>query len=192
MAAAIQNYSTNYGTAGYNPTQDTSGVPENWAIQGHGVKKRYAQQTISISSVTDLSGSTYLLIKDFPADAILNRCDLEIDAGAGNTSASIGLYGGTGSLQGIQTTGVGGTLSAPVGGACYMSAVNIASATTPALGSMLDGLQALTHESRLVPAWYLAGDTLLTKKGTYDLVFTLVTGVTTAKVTAHMEIIDNG
>lgn len=174
---ATQNYLTNYGTTGYNPTQDTSGVPENWALQQGGVGKRYAQQTISIAS-TDANTSTYLLMKDVPADAIINRCDLEIDAGASNTSASIGVYDAT--------TGVA------VAANGYMNAVSIASGTTAALGSMVDGLQALTHENRLVPIWSVAGDTLLTKKGRYDLVLTLNTGASTAKVTAHMEILDNG
>jgi len=178
---AVQNYSTNYGTSGYNPTQDTSGVPENWALQGHGVKKRYVQQTIS-AAATDSNGSTYLLIKDIPADAILNRCDLEVDANTGGTSYSIGLYGGTGNNQGVV-----------ISAGCYMSAVDIHAGTTPALSSMIDGLQALTHENRLAPVWSVAGDTLLTKKGSYDLVLTANTAASTAfKLTAHMEILDNG
>lgn len=188
---AVQNYSTNYGTAGYNPTQNNSGVPENWALQGHGVKKRYAQQTVS-PAATDNNGSTYLLIKDLPADAILNRCDLEVDANTGGTSYSIGLFGGTGQNQGVATFGVGNT-SGTAGASCYMSAVDIHTGTTAANSSMIDGIQALTHEARLVPAWYLAGDTLLTKKGSYDLVLTATTAASTAfKLTAHMEIIDNG
>lgn len=196
MAAVVQNYLTNYGTTGYNPTQNTSGVPENWALQQMGVKMRYAQQTISPNSVTDSALSTYLLMKDFPADAILLRCDLEVDANCNAIYANIGLYD---AVLGTATFGQsGGTpnTSGVAGGYCYWggaSGIDLTSTTTPAYSSMLDGCKLLTHEARLTPAWYNAGDLLNTKKGRYDLVFEAVSGISTlGSITAHMQIIDNG
>jgi len=190
MSATVQNYLTNYGTTGYNPTLNTSGVPENWALQGHGVKKRYAQQTIAPLSTTDSSASNYLLFKNVPADAIINRLDLEIDAGCDAIYAQIGVFD---SILGTATAGTG----SGQGGYCMYGAVttgtDFTSATTPSLGSMLDGLGNLLHEARLVPLWSLAGDTLLTKKGNYDIVLTAVSGIgSSGKITAHAEFLDNG
>ena len=196
MTAAVQNYLTNYGTTGYNPTQNTSGVPENWALQQMGVKMRYAQQTISPNSVTDSSLSTYLLMKDLPASAILLRCDLEVDTNCDAIYANIGLYD---AILGTATFGQSGGVpytSGVAGSYCYYggaSGTDLTSATTPAYGSMTDGCANLTHANRLQPAWYNAGDTLLAKKGRYDLVFKAVSGISTlGSITAHMQIIDNG
>ena len=195
--AVVQNYLTNYGTAGYNPTLDTNGVPENWALQQQGVKMRYAQQTISPASGTDSATSTYLLMKDLPADAILLRCDLEVDSAADAIYANIGLYD---AVLGTATFGQsGGTpyTSGVAGGYCYYGAAStgtdLTSSSTPAYSSMLDGCANVTHENRLKPAYYNAGDLLNTKKGRYDLVFQAVSGIgASGSITAHMQICDNG
>src|ERR1022692_4017994 len=127
MTAAVQNYLTNYGTTGYNPTQNTSGAPENWALQGHGVKMRYAQQTITCNSTTDSSASTYLVLKNVPADAIILRCDAEIDTNCDAIYAQLGLFDST---LGTATAGTG----SGQGAYCYYGAVttgtDLTSATT--------------------------------------------------------------
>lgn len=180
---SVQNYFTNYGTAGYNPTQDTNGVPENWALQQTGVTPKYAQQTVSVLAADD-NGSTYLLMKDIPADSILARCDLEVDAMAGATSYSIGIYDAT---LGTATNGTG----SGQGANCYMNAVDIHTGST--FASPINGIQALTHEAMLVPIWSLAGDTLLTKKGRYDIVLTANTvGTAAGSITARMFVLPNG
>jgi hypothetical protein len=200
MTAAVQSYLTNYGTTGFNPSEDTTGIPENWALQQGGVKMRYAQQTIKPNSVTDSSLSTYLLMKDIPSDAILLRCDLEVDTNTDAIYANIGLYvsgqtGGTVVATYGQSAGVPYT-SGVAGSYCYYggaSGTDLTSATTPAYSSMLDGCANLTHANRLQPTYYNAGDTLLKKPGSYDLVFEAVSGISTAaSITAHMQIIDNG
>jgi hypothetical protein len=173
---AVQNYLSNYGTSGYNPTEDTYGVPENWALQQGGVGGRYAQQTISALS-TDNNGSTYLLMRHVPADSILAACLLEVDPNTGGTSYSIGLYDSN--------------LGTPVAANCFMNAFDLHAGSTKLVP--FDGLLALTHEQMLVALWSLAGDTLLTKKGAYDIVMTANTAASTAfKLTARMNVIDGG
>ena len=195
--ASVQNYLTNYGTSGFLPSQDTSGIPENWALEQGGLPVLYANVTISPASGTDSATSTYLLMKDFGADWILARCDLEVDSAQDATYVNIGLYD---AVLGTATYGQSGGVpytSGVAGAYCYYGAAStgtdLTSATTPAYSSMLDGCANVTHKNRMKPAWYNAGDTLLTKKGRYDLVLEAVSGIgSSGSITAHMQIIPGG
>lgn len=147
---AIQNYLTNYV-----PAEDTSGVPEASAYQGHGVRESYFHQTVSILS-TDNATSTYTIIKNIPAEAVIAKLDIETDALTSGTSYSIGIFD--------SVTGVAYAAT------CYLVAQTLASASTK--NAPLDGILALTHDQTLQPVYVLAGHTLLNKRANYDLVLT--------------------
>lgn len=168
---AVQNYLTNY-----TPAEDQSGIPEEWAIRGHGVRKAYLQSTVAVTN-GDSIGSTYCLFKNVPADVILSKLDLEADAIAGLTSVSIGLYD--------SVTG------AAIAAGCYMNNVDIHAGSTKA--SPIDGMQALTHENTLQQLYLLASKTLNTKAGNYDVVMTINAAATASgSVTARGELIPAG
>ncbi len=164
--SVTQNYFTNQGTTNYPPSQDTTGVPENWAIQGHGVRKAYFQSTVHVLT-TDLGGSNYIILKDVPGDAIISKLEIETDGLTTATDNDIGLYNAS--------TGV------VIGGGNQLAdAVDLHTAAGKVGSACLDGLAALTHEQTLQPVYLLAGDTLLNKKGTYDIVLTVNTATTAA------------
>jgi len=174
---AIQNYLTNYVGS-----EDLLGNPIEAAPRQSGVRLSFIQNTVSPLS-TDSSTSTYLLVKNLQPAVILTRMDLEVDANTGGTSYSIGLYDAY----------VGGLTSTPtaLAAGCYMNSVDIHAGST--FAAPINGIQALTHENTMQPAYILAGQTLFNAKAYYDLVLTANTAASTAfNLTARIYLIPAG
>lgn len=154
---AVQNYLTNYA-----PLEDPNGIPVEWAIRGHGVKKAYFQNTAAILN-GDSIGSTYTVLKNVSADAIIGDLAIETDAITSCTACQIGIYD--------SVTGVAYSTN------CYATALDLHTAIGKN-GPPADGLNQLTHEQTMQTLWELAGHTLLTKRGTYDIVLALTQAAT--------------
>lgn len=165
----------NYATA-YVPKEDQLGIPEQSTLEGHGVRVAYAQNTVPIGA-TDSIGSTYCLIKNVSAEAIIKLIEIENDAITSLTSASIGIYDSQTNL--------------PLAVSAYAAALNLSTANGKI--APLDGLAALTHANTLKCLWELAGQTLLAKKGNYDVVLTLNAAPSVGgNVTCRSEIVPCG
>lgn len=170
---AVQNYLTNYA-----PSQDASGVPEKWAIEGHGVRKAFIQNSVTIVN-GDSIGSTYIIAKDVPAAAILSEILIETDAITSCTQCNVGIYD--------STTGVAYTAQAL---AAATLDIHTAVAKQP---SPLDGMPVLTHELTKQEIYKLAGHTLNQARGTYDIVMALTQAATAGGVvTFRTEILPSG
>lgn len=153
----------------YAPSEDPNGIPEKWALEGHGVPPREFQNSVTITN-GDSIGSTYCLCKDVSADDILYKLDIETDAITAATACQIGIYDAD--LNTVYTVN------------SLATALDLHTAVGKA--TPLDGLNALTHEQTKQTIATLAGHTLLNKRGRYDIVLTLTqaataTGVVTAR-----------
>lgn len=158
---AVLNYFPYAGQA-----QDTAGgMPEDWALQHIGLTERFFQRDISIAAGDD-DGSTYCIMHSIPESAIITEMKIEADAMAAATSYSIGLYDPD-SGAAIAANG-------------YLNALDIHVGSTK--NAPFDGMTALTHSQTAQRVWEVAGHTLLTKKGRYDLVLTANTAGTAAGV----------
>lgn len=167
---AVQNYITNY-----TPSEDTASIPEESAIRGHGVREAYLQNSVNVTN-GDSIGSTYVIHKNVPGDAILAALDIETDALTALTACQIGVYDANPALS----------APTPFAVNALASGLDLHTAAGKQVG--IDGLNQLTHEQTMQPIWQLAGHTLLTKRGFYDIVLTLTqaataTGVMTARTT---------
>lgn len=143
---ATQNYLTNY----------TEAPGKKCAITCQGVRGHHFQTSISVLAADD-DTSTYLILKDVPSQAIIYSLEIERDAITGGTDYDIGLFD--------PDTGVA------VDADCYLEAGDFSATATTKVAPM-DGLAKLTFGNSLKPVYEVAGKTLATRKGTYDLVLT--------------------
>lgn len=163
--------------ANYAPTENASGVPEKWAIQGHGVRKAYIQNSANVTS-GDVALSTYLVAKDVPASAILSKIEVETDALTSLTQCKVGIYDSDSGVAIVDNV---------------YAASNLDLHTASAKNAPLDGMPSLTHESTLQEVYKLAGHTLNQARGKYDIVLTLTqTAGATGVATFRTEILPAG
>jgi hypothetical protein len=127
----------------------------NNAYVGSGVPLRFFQSTVTVGA-SDSTGSTYTILKDLPADAIILEMEIETTGITGATSCDIGLYDSDSGAALVDN--------------CYASGIDLSGSHTKVAPA--DGLAALSGSNTLQPAYLLAGKTLKNKKGNYDLVLT--------------------
>lgn len=135
--------------------ENLKGVPEDWALQQGGIEEFFFQKDIVIGAA-DGNGSTYCIMNKIPASAIIDEMKIEVAANAAFTSLSIGIYD--------SDTG------AAIAAGCYLLNKNVAAGATK--NAPFDGMEALTFEQTVQRVFELAGATLQTKKGRYDIVAT--------------------
>lgn len=159
---AVQNYKTNYDA---DPTVDAA-----LGAFGHGgTTPKRAQATVT-HLASDNDGSSYLLYKNVPADAVLHDHEIENAAITLGTSYKIGVFN--------PITG------AAISDACFASGLDMSAAATK--NAPKDGLSALSHEQTSKPIFEIAGHTAANKLPTYDIVLTGVTaGTALGKITSR-------
>lgn len=119
-----------------------------------------ARQTVAVAAADD-DGSIYRVFKGVPADLIPLQITIGTTAITGGTDYDLGIY----------KTDLG-----PVGDAdIFMDGQTMATASL-----VLNGLGALTVANALKPIWELAGDTVETRKASYDIALTANTVGTAA------------
>lgn len=112
-----------------------------------------ARQTVAIAAADD-DGSVYRVFKGVPADLIPLKIEIGCTAITGGTDYDLGLY----------LTDLGAVKDADA----LMDGQTMAVASLNAL----NGLGAVTVANGLQPLWQLAGDTVATRKGSYDIALT--------------------
>lgn len=112
-----------------------------------------ARQTVAIAAADD-NGSVYRVFKSVPAHLVPLKIEIGCTAITGGTDYDLGLY----------ETNLGAVKDADI----LMDGQTMAAASL----NGLDGLAAIGVADGLKPLWELAGDTVETKKASYDIALT--------------------
>jgi hypothetical protein len=146
------------------------------AVKQTGVPGQHFQNTFSILAADD-DNSTYTIMKNVPATAVIHRMDIETPGLANSTDWNIGLAD--------SDTG------AVLDDNAFADALDFSSAATKV--APLDGLKALTGTNSRKPLYELLGLTLNSCKGHYDIIATgIAVGTAAGDITVRGVLIPNG
>lgn len=168
---AVQNYKTNYDSDA-GAAYDALGPMSSFGV----TPKRMQSPTAAILAA-DSDGSTYLLFKSIPKEAVFADMGIEHSALTGGTDYDIGLYN---ALTGVV-----------IDKDCLADGLDLSSAATK--NAPKDGLAAVTHANTRKALWELSGLSYAACPALLDVVLTANTvGTADGSVTARASLIPGG